>query len=85
VKADKWSKDAEGRPLRRLLDVELDGGDVAIVTGPAYPQTTVEVRDMAAALSGAGSAPIEQQSVDAASTEARLDLLKRKLELEKLK
>jgi len=86
VRSDQWSKDAAGKPLRRLLDVELDGGDVAIVTGPAYPQTTVEVRDRAAALAGAGGVvEAENKRIEATSAEDRLDLLKRQIELERMK
>lgn len=85
VRADKWGKDAEGKPLRRLLDVELDGGDVAIVTGPAYPQTTVQVRAMAAALSGAGSAEAEQNTEAGgdAGAEARRAHRRRRLDIKR--
>lgn len=84
VRSDQWSKDAAGKPLRRLLDVELDGGDVAIVTGPAYPQTTVEVRDRAAALAGAGDAAdaTNNNAEDGAGTQARLANRKRRIDIE---
>lgn len=87
VRSDQWSKDAAGKPLRRLLDVELDGGDVAIVTGAAYPQTTVEVRDRAAALAGAGGAA-EAKRNDAdggAGAQARLANRKRRIVIEQEK
>lgn len=87
VRSDQWSKDAAGKPLRRLLDVELDGGDVAIVTGPAYPQTTVEVRDRAAALAGAGGVvEAENNNADGgAGAQARLANRKRRLVIEQEK
>jgi len=85
VRSDQWSKDAAGKPLRRLLDVELDGGDVAIVTGAAYPQTTVEVRDRAAALAGAGGAASAEETIadGGAGTQARLANRKRQLDIAK--
>jgi len=87
VRSDQWSKDAAGKPLRRLLDVELDGGDVAIVTGAAYPQTTVEARDRAAALAGAGGAveAIDNNAEDGAGAQARLANRKRRLVIEQEK
>jgi len=39
---DKWSTAADGKPVRRLLDVDLY--DVSPVTMPAYPQTEIGVR-----------------------------------------
>jgi uncharacterized protein len=57
---DDWTKKtAEGYPLRRLLAVDLDGGDVSIVTNPAYPQTSAEARDMASLLTKGESQPEE--------------------------
>lgn len=50
---DAWTRMTDGTPLRRLLEIELDGGDVALVTNPAYPQTSAEARAMAAELSSA--------------------------------
>lgn len=80
---DKWTQQG-GEHYRELLDIELDGGDVAVVTGPAYPQTTVEVRALIAGSSEGGELA-ENNDADAVSTEARLDLQKRKIQLERLK
>lgn len=44
---DSWEK-AEGDAIRTLEEVSLHDGDVSVVTYPAYPQTTAEVRDVAA-------------------------------------
>lgn len=45
TKADNWLKTGEEQ-LRELLQVDIDGGDVAVVTYPAYPQTSVAVRGL---------------------------------------
>jgi HK97 family phage prohead protease len=81
VVREAWTKGGDGTPRRRLLDVELDGGDVAIVTGPAYPQTTVEVRAMAASLTEDGSAADKTQADEGASSEDRLANRKRKIDI----
>ena len=52
---DRWQI-VDGEHHRELLEVDLDGGDVAVVTGPAYPQTTAEVRALVA---GAGQGDVE--------------------------
>lgn len=80
---DKWTRQ-DGEHHRELLDIELDGGDVAVVTGPAYPQTTVEVRALIAGLSEGGE-PANDNQADEVSTEARLDLLKRKIQIKRMK
>jgi hypothetical protein len=54
---------------------------VAIVTGPAYPQTTVEVRAMAASLTEDGSAADKTQADEGASSEDRLANRKRKIDI----
>lgn len=51
VKSEDWSQDERG-VVRELRDVDLY--DVSIVTYPAYPQTTAEVRSKALALSEDG-------------------------------
>lgn len=57
-----WGTTEDKTPLRRLLHVSLDDGDVAIVTYPAYPQTSAEARDMASALLQAES--VEEEAVE---------------------
>lgn len=81
VVREAWTKGGDGTPLRRLLDVELDGGDVAIVTGPAYPQTTVEVRATVAALAEDGGAGNQTDADEGASAEDRLANRKRQLNI----
>lgn len=44
--SEKWETMPDGVPLRRLRAADLDGGDVSIVTRPAYPATSAEVRAM---------------------------------------
>jgi uncharacterized protein len=56
---DEWDTPANGTPLRKLRAVDLEGGDVSIVTRPAYPATSAEVRariDQLTAASQAGTA-----------------------------
>jgi HK97 family phage prohead protease len=43
---DEWSRDDDGTIVRRLLKVDIDNGDVAAVTFPAYPETDVSVRSL---------------------------------------
>lgn len=45
--SDQWRM-VDGLPLRELVEVTLDGGDVSVVTYPAYPDTTVAVRSLQA-------------------------------------
>lgn len=54
---DEWKKTADGLPLRRLKDVDLNDGDVALVTYPAYPQTSAEARAKAKTISEANDDP----------------------------
>ena len=44
VVKESWDRDADGTIIRTLREVELF--DVSPVTFPAYPQTSVQVRDM---------------------------------------
>ena len=73
VRDHTWYKEND-QLFRTLKDVDLDGGDVAIVTGPAYPQTTVEVRAEAAALSEAGDDAIDEAEDEAGSEVRRAHL-----------
>ena len=41
---DEYEQTPGGTPLRRLRAVDLHDGDVSIVTRPAYPATSAEVR-----------------------------------------
>lgn len=40
---DEWRSD-DGQMIRTLREVDINDGDVSIVTYPAYPQTSVEAR-----------------------------------------
>lgn len=42
-----WYYDSNNQLIRRLKRIDLENGDVSIVTYPAYPQTSAEVRAMA--------------------------------------
>lgn len=42
---DNWLETGE-YVLRELHEVDIDGGDVSIVTYPAYPQTSVQMRNL---------------------------------------
>lgn len=44
---DEWKAGKDGRSLRTLKEVDLHDGDVAVVSYPAYPTTSVEARAMA--------------------------------------
>jgi len=41
---DDWSIEDDGTMVRRLLKLDINNGDVAAVTFPAYPETEVEAR-----------------------------------------
>lgn len=54
VIADRWYGDGSGMPLREVTDLELY--DVSPVTYPAYPATSVAVREMLRSLAGPSGA-----------------------------
>ncbi|MEZ4865338.1 MAG: HK97 family phage prohead protease [Caldilineaceae bacterium] len=43
TRRDNWLKTENGL-VRELIEADLDGGDVAVVTYPAYPATSIGVR-----------------------------------------
>lgn len=47
VVTDDWRM-VDGEVIRELIEVSLDGGDVSVVTYPAYPDTQVAVRSLEA-------------------------------------
>lgn len=44
ARKDAWTREQDGTVVRRLLNIDLDNGDVAAVTFPAYPSTSVDLR-----------------------------------------
>jgi hypothetical protein len=82
---DDWTQDEEGDVIRSLREVELY--DLGPVTFPAYPQTSAEARDHAAALQQDTDAPPEAghpSDDDGTDTRASTDLLRRRLDLAEL-
>jgi len=82
---DEWQKRPDGTVLRTLLPggcAEL--ADVSPVTYPAYPQTAVAVRSLEKFLESSSQVADDDGAEDG-STQARLALKRRKLELAKLK
>lgn len=45
---DEWSDLPDGKMLRTLKKISIDGGDVSPVTFPAYPETEVNMRSLEA-------------------------------------
>lgn len=82
TRADEWDRTTVP-PIRTLRDVDLF--DVSIVTYPAYPQTSVEARDMAAAISQAADVATTNQANEGAGLQARAAARKRQIEIEGLK
>ena len=66
---DEWSKDDQDVAMRTLIEVELF--DVSPVTFPAYPQTSVAVRDMMRRFE---AAPSREGSHSVAMLRRRLEL-----------
>jgi HK97 family phage prohead protease len=58
---ENWTEDGVGFPLRELLEVKL--WEVSPVTFPAYPDTTVAVRNMEAAGLGRQSAQEDEAAL----------------------
>jgi uncharacterized protein len=78
VVADEWE---QGAPVKRTL-VEVKLYDVSPVTFPAYPQTSVSVRQHVAELSGAtGQAPGAAAAAAATRPQVRMGLRKKYLRL----
>lgn len=77
----EWSTSADGTPMRRLTDVELDDGDVSIVSYPAYPQTSAEVRDKATAVRQAAQADNDDDDGEAARLQARRAARRRQIQI----
>lgn len=44
VKREEWRKLEDGMVIRQLHEIDLEDGDVSIVSYPAYPATSAEVR-----------------------------------------
>lgn len=77
----RYGEDDE-TPLRVLKDIDLDDGDVSIVTYPAYPQTSAEVRDKARSVRQAATADDEEGDAEAlARSQARRAARRRQIEI----
>ena len=70
---DEWRVLDDGTTLRTLNTIDLEDGDVSIVTYPAYPQTSVEARNKAKAMSSqvADTPDDDEQNVLQVQAEAR--------------
>lgn len=68
---DEWEQRSNDVPMRTLLEVELY--DVSPVTYPAYPQTTVGVRNMAQRLSTPNGAAQESATGGTDQTDQATD------------
>lgn len=79
----EWRYGEDGEtPLRVLKDIDLDDGDVSIVTYPAYPQTSAEVRDKATAVRQAATADEGVEDADElARLQARRSARRRQIEI----
>jgi HK97 family phage prohead protease len=79
---DEWTKSEDDQITRTLIEVALY--DVSPVTFPAYPQTNAEVRAKVSELQQATAAPGQEPhpaGADASQPRARLDQLRRRLDL----
>lgn len=81
---DQWFEDQDGQVIRTLLDVKLY--EVSPVTFPAYPQTSAQVRSayeqfINSDTTQKGTSGGEGDE-DTGQTQARLDILKKRLEIE---
>jgi len=85
TKRDNWLDTGE-IILRELHEVDIDGGDVAVVTYPAYPSTTVALRsllnlpEIPANLNAFRQGP-DSDTADAAMVQVRQALRMRRLQL----
>ncbi len=77
---DRWEM-VDGVAFRTLTNVRLR--DVSIVTFPAYPQTTAQVRTQFAAFSQAANADLSKAAAEQA--QARLSVKRLKIDIEKSK
>jgi len=77
---DEWRQAGSDRVERDLLEVNLF--DVSPVTFPAYPQATVSVRAQADAIREQGSGAGSRDGGDARNSRARIEALRRQIDLE---
>jgi uncharacterized protein len=80
---DDWSKQDDGSIVRRLLKVDIDNGDVAAVTFPAYPDTDVNVRSLDD-IGERGREAFDRQASRTAEVAAAAAARERNIELAKL-
>lgn len=86
VVKDTWSRTEGQDPIRTLEEVKLF--DVSPVTYPAYPQTSIQARDIEGLVKQSGATTLTEpdQTVHSvngaeASTQTRLDMLRKKIDL----
>lgn len=75
---ESWDFAKAKEPVRTLEDVDLY--DASPVVEPAYPQTSVKVRDYLKAILEAGEVPDEQGALEHGRT-ASLEILKRRIDI----
>ena len=80
---DEWKAGKDGRSLRTLKEVDLHDGDVAVVSYPAYPTTSVEARAMAESMTIVDGG--EGESEEAGAARARGVARKRMIQLIEVK
>ena len=76
---DHWEQGEDGEAKRTLLEVRLH--DVSPVTFPAYPQTNAQVRARVEELNAALIQEDDDANASDDKTQARLDIMRRRLEL----
>lgn len=82
---DEWQAGKDGRSLRTLKEVDLHDGDVAVVSYPAYPTTSVEARAMAEQLAGGTVDGAGREEGDAGAARARVAAMRRTIQIIEVK
>lgn len=82
---DEWKAGKDGRSLRRLKEVDLHDGDVAVVSYPAYPMTSAEARARAESFAGVDAGDVDVESEEAGAARARVAAKKREIQLIEVK
>ncbi|GIV86623.1 MAG: hypothetical protein KatS3mg054_0652 [Chloroflexus sp.] len=83
VARDRWYEE-NGQTYRELIDIARLY-DVSVVTFPAYPQTIAAARDVLNARSDYSIQVDEDARAETSRSQGRLDVMRRKIEILKLK